>query len=175
MDVKHDSLDAMWGFLQMGGQKTDIPTLKEYCERLQKMLTQKTAGQREAKKSDISFAELDTVCNIIVIEAMAMYLPGDLDRLEWAVLAVEAVVVAAALVLVAVWGIASLCAWIGEIIRCALFHEKTHGDEIRGMADEALAKLFSSKICPPKKKCQGAECFGCWLHYLRSPVDGEDT
>lgn len=37
--------------------------------------------------------------------------------LEWAVLAVEAVVVAAALVLVVVWIIASVCAWIGEIIR----------------------------------------------------------
>lgn len=61
----------------------------------------------------------------------------------------------------------------GEIIRCALFHEKTHGDEIRGMTDEELAKLLSSKICPPKKKCQGAECFGCWLHYLLSPVGGE--
>lgn len=37
--------------------------------------------------------------------------------LEWAVLAVTAVVVAAALVLVVVWSIASVCAWIGEIIR----------------------------------------------------------
>ena len=82
MDVKHDSLDAMWGFLQMGGQKSDIPALKEHCERLRKMLTQKTAGQRKGMKSDISFAELDTVCNIIVIEAMALYLSGDLDRLE---------------------------------------------------------------------------------------------
>ena len=61
----------------------------------------------------------------------------------------------------------------GEIIRCALFHEKTHGDEIRGMTDEELAEAFARRACPPKKKCQGAECFGCWIHYLRAPVGGE--
>ena len=63
----------------------------------------------------------------------------------------------------------------GEILYCALFHEKTHGDEIRGMTDEELAKLFNRLGCPSKKKCYGAECLGCWLHYLRSPVGGEDT
>lgn len=62
----------------------------------------------------------------------------------------------------------------GEIIRCALFREKTHGDEIRGMTDEELAKLLRHKTCPPKKKCQGSECFGCWLHYLRSPMEREE-
>lgn len=82
MDVKHDSLDAMWAFLQMGGQKADVPALKEYCRIFQRMMTQKTAGQRNDKKSDISFAQLDTICNAIVIEAMSLYLSGELDRLE---------------------------------------------------------------------------------------------
>lgn len=43
-----------------------------------------------------------------------------IDALLWlglAVLAVAAVVVAAAVLLVAVWSIASVCAWIGEVIR----------------------------------------------------------
>ena len=43
-----------------------------------------------------------------------------IDALLWlglAVLAVAAVVVAAAGVLVAVWSIASVCAWIREIVR----------------------------------------------------------
>lgn len=43
-----------------------------------------------------------------------------IDALLWlglAVLAVAAVVVAAAVVLVAVWSIASVCAWIREIVR----------------------------------------------------------
>ena len=37
MDVKHDSLDAMWAFLQMGGQpKPDIAVMKEHCEMLRR-------------------------------------------------------------------------------------------------------------------------------------------
>lgn len=82
MDVKHDALDAMWAFLQLGGQKADVPALKEYCGMLQRMMIQKTAGQRSDKKSDVPFAQLDTVCNAIVIEAMSLYLSGVLDRLE---------------------------------------------------------------------------------------------
>ena len=80
--VKRDSFNTMWGFLQMGGQKSNIPALKEHCEMLRKLMTQKTAGQRADKPSDISFAELDTVMNVIVIEAMCLYLSGDLDKLE---------------------------------------------------------------------------------------------
>ena len=80
--VKRDSFDTMWAFLQMGWQKSNIPALKEHCEMVRKLMTQKTAGQRADKPSDISFAELDTVMNIIVIEAMCLYLSGDLDKLE---------------------------------------------------------------------------------------------
>lgn len=82
MDIKHDVLDAMWGFLQMGGQKPNIPGLKDHCEKLQKMMIQKTAGQRKDKKSDMSFGDLDMICNFIVIEAMCLYLSGELDRIE---------------------------------------------------------------------------------------------
>ena len=82
MDIKRDSLDAMWSFLQMGDQKSNIPGLKEHCETLQKMMIQKTAGQRKDKKSDVSFGNLDMICNFIVIEAMCLYLSGDLDKLE---------------------------------------------------------------------------------------------
>ena len=51
MDVKHDSLDAMWAFLQMGGQpKPDIAVMKEHCEMLRHILMQKTAGQRRISR-----------------------------------------------------------------------------------------------------------------------------
>ena len=80
--VKRDSFDTMWAFLQMGWQKSNIPALKEHCEMLRKLMTQRTAGQRADKPSDISFAELDTVMNVIVIEAMCLYFSGDLDKLE---------------------------------------------------------------------------------------------
>ena len=80
--VKRDSFDTMWAFLQMGWQKSNIPALKEHCEMLRKLMTQKTAGQRENKPTDIPFAELDAILNFIVIEAMCLYLSGDLDKLE---------------------------------------------------------------------------------------------
>lgn len=82
IDVKHDSFDAMWSFLQMGCQKPDIPGLKEHCKTLREMMMQKTAGQRKDKPNDVDFADLDMLCNFIVIEAMCLYLSGDLDRLE---------------------------------------------------------------------------------------------
>nr|DAQ06223.1 MAG TPA: hypothetical protein [Caudoviricetes sp.] len=82
IDVKHDSFDTMWSFLQMGCQKSDIPGLKEHCKTLREMMMQKTAGQRKDKPNDVDFADLDMLCNFIVIEAMCLYLSGDLDRLE---------------------------------------------------------------------------------------------
>ena len=80
--VRRDSFNAMWGFLQMGGQKSNVPSLKEHCEALRKLMTQKTAGQRPNNSSDISFDDVYTVMNFIVIEAMCLYLSGDLDQLE---------------------------------------------------------------------------------------------
>lgn len=77
--VRHDALYAMWGFLQMGGQKANIPALKENCELLQRAMMQKTAGQRSNKRTDVDFGELDAIINGIVIEAMALWLSGGLD------------------------------------------------------------------------------------------------
>ena len=80
--VKRDSFDTMWTFLQMGKQCANVPCLREHCEMLRQLMTQKTAGQRKDKHSDKSFDELDTVINVIVIEAMCLYLDGTLDKLE---------------------------------------------------------------------------------------------
>ena len=73
--------DAMWGFLMTYGQKENIPALKEYCYDLIQMLTQKTAGQRKNKPSDISWEELDMTIQSIAIEAVALVLSGRLDEL----------------------------------------------------------------------------------------------
>lgn len=71
----------------------------------------------------------------------------------------------------------------GEIIHCALFHEKTHGDEIRGMTDEELALWLSCHcgcvICPiGKDGCDDTDrdhdCPDHLLEWLRAPVDGEE-
>ena len=70
----------------------------------------------------------------------------------------------------------------GEILHCALFHEKTHGDEIRGMTDRELALWMSCHcgciICPiGKDGCDDTDRdHGCpehLLEWLRAPVGGE--
>ena len=84
MEMVNDQkqFDMMWQFLQIGYQKSNVPALKENCEALRHMMMQKTAGQRNDKKGDIPFEELGTIMNCIVIEAMCLYLSGDLDKLE---------------------------------------------------------------------------------------------
>lgn len=82
--VKYDALGTMWAFVQMGGfqlHAADISSLKENCEILRRMLTQKTAGQRRDKHNDADFHTLDAVTNNITIGAMVLYLSGTLDTL----------------------------------------------------------------------------------------------
>lgn len=80
--LRPDGFDMMWSFLMMGGQEANIPALKEHCELLRRAMMQKTAGQRKDKPKDVDFDDVPTLCNFIVIEAMALYLSGDLDKLE---------------------------------------------------------------------------------------------
>ena len=80
--VNEDAIEAMWAFLRIGGQKANIKALRENCEAMRRMLEQKTAGHRAEKPRDIPFEEIDGVKNGIVIEALALYLSGALDKLE---------------------------------------------------------------------------------------------
>lgn len=81
--LKSDGFDMMWQFLLMGGQKANIPALKEHCAALQQAMLQKTGGQEKYKKAvDVDFDDVPTLINCIAIEAMALYLSGDLDKLE---------------------------------------------------------------------------------------------
>ena len=76
-------LDLMWNFLQMGAQKPNIPALKELCDQLRQAMIQKTDGNRNSNpKEYVSFDDLGTIINCIVIETMALYLSGELDKLE---------------------------------------------------------------------------------------------
>ncbi len=76
--------DMMWKFLMDGGQKENIPALKEYVYDLIKMTTQKSAGQNEKlqAKGHIDWKELDMTLMSIVIEATCLVLSGKLDGLE---------------------------------------------------------------------------------------------
>lgn len=73
-------LDMMWSFLMMGQQKANIPALKENCELLRQAMMQKTGGQQG--KGGVDFNDLETITNCIVIEAMCLYLSGELDKIE---------------------------------------------------------------------------------------------
>lgn len=72
----------MWVMLQRGGQKSNIPALKQLVNDWVKMTTQKTAGQRKDRPKDLSFDNLERVKMGILCEAVALVLSGDLDKLE---------------------------------------------------------------------------------------------
>ena len=70
---------TMWSFLMTKGQRANVPALKDAVYDLIGMTTQKTAGQRAAKK-DISWQGLEMTLMSIVIEATALVLSGELDH-----------------------------------------------------------------------------------------------
>lgn len=80
--IKEKQFDLMWSFLMMGNQQSNIPALKELCESLRHMMLQKTAGQRKDHPKDVPFESLSTILCGIVIETMALYLSGDLDKIK---------------------------------------------------------------------------------------------
>lgn len=77
-------LEMMWNFLRFGYQeKPHIPVLKEHLDAIRQMMVQKTAGQEGYSDSkSITFDDLPTHINCVVIEAMCLYLSGALDKLE---------------------------------------------------------------------------------------------
>ena len=81
-NLDEGQLDLMWSFLRAGMVKSNIPALIEHCDLLRQAMIQKTAGQRDDDpKHFVSFDDLGTIINSIVIEAMALRLSGDLDIL----------------------------------------------------------------------------------------------
>ena len=74
--------EPMWQMFKTFGQKPNVPALKQYVYDLIRMSTQKTAGQR-GKASDLDWEEnLDMTLWGRVIEASALVLSGELDRVE---------------------------------------------------------------------------------------------
>ena len=71
---------SMWTMLQRGGQKSNIPMLRELVGQWVQMTTQKTAAQRGGKA--MPFDNLERIKMGILCEAVALVLSGDLDRLE---------------------------------------------------------------------------------------------
>lgn len=80
---ENDLLDATWSFMQMGGGlKANYPVLKQACLEMRKMMTQKTAGQRKDRPSDLSWDNLERVKVTIICEAMALVFSGEYEEKE---------------------------------------------------------------------------------------------
>ena len=75
------SREVMWDFLMQFGQKADPEQLKSYVKQLIAATTQKDAGQR-SKRGHVDWNELDMIIWGIVIEATALVLSGEMDRLK---------------------------------------------------------------------------------------------
>lgn len=76
-------LDLMWNFLRIGYQKSNVDQLIDLLDQLRQLMIQKTAGQRKDDPNNyVSFKDIGTIVNSIVIETMCLYLSGDLDKLK---------------------------------------------------------------------------------------------
>lgn len=75
--------DTMWSFLMDRGQKANVHALKEAVYDLIQATTQKDAGQRKnTRRRHFNWDDLDMLFMEIVIEATALVLSGELDKLE---------------------------------------------------------------------------------------------
>ena len=75
--------DTMFTFLQMGKQKANIPIYRKAIQDLITMMSQKNSGQITKDKKSINLEEnFDMTIITIVCESVALYLSGDLDKLN---------------------------------------------------------------------------------------------
>lgn len=82
-NLDEGQLELMWNFLKMGSQRPNVPALMELCDQLRQAMIQKTAGQRnDDPKEIVSFNDLGTIINSIVIETMSLYLSGALGKMQ---------------------------------------------------------------------------------------------
>lgn len=79
----NDIPDHTWDFLKDGAHKHNIRALRDAVYSLIKMTTQKTAEQSRANnRNDMPFQCLDMVKWVVICEAVALVLSGELDKLD---------------------------------------------------------------------------------------------
>ena len=79
----NDIPDHTWYFLKDGAHKHNIRALRDAVYSLIKMTTQKTAEQSRANnRNDMPFQCLDMVKWVVICEAVALVLSGELDKLD---------------------------------------------------------------------------------------------
>ena len=79
----NDIPDHTWYFLKDGAHKPNVRALRGAVYSLIKMTTQKTAEQSRANnRNDMPFQCLDMVKWVVICEAVALVLSGELDKLD---------------------------------------------------------------------------------------------
>lgn len=71
---------ALWDAIRR--PQPNIPVLKAAVADLMQILTQKTAGHRKGKSSDLSWGRVPYVKMAILVEAVALVQSGALNKLE---------------------------------------------------------------------------------------------
>lgn len=82
MKAKHFEDLTMWAMLQDEGQHFDPDLLEALVRDWIQLVTQKTAGQRKDKKSDLSWDNLERLKTGILGEAVALVLSGKLKIIK---------------------------------------------------------------------------------------------
>ncbi len=80
--IEEDMFNSLFSFMTMGGMTANKDVLIQACYDMRKMMTQKTAGQRQDKPTDMSWGNFERVKNTIVIEAMCLVFSGELGTGE---------------------------------------------------------------------------------------------
>lgn len=70
----------MWGFLNPGNTKSNVPALIELCETLDGMMARNNAGQPMYEAGQKM--TIDDVMNAIIVETMCLWLSGGLNKLK---------------------------------------------------------------------------------------------
>jgi hypothetical protein len=83
-ELEKGTADFMWAMFRKGNQKANLMELEELCQRLIRMASQKTTGQRN-KPGDLDWGNLGMLYNMIAIEATCLVLDPRFDKLkeEW--------------------------------------------------------------------------------------------
>lgn len=81
--INDGGFEMMFNFLLMGKPKANYPALKELGLALRRAMTQKNGGYKDYRKSkDTPVEDFEQIWRGIVIEALALVLSGEWERME---------------------------------------------------------------------------------------------
>lgn len=93
-ELDEGQLGLMWSMLQLKPKSDctveEVESLEENLDFIRQALIQKTAGQRKGDpKSSVDFEDLGTYINLVVVQALSIYVNGGLTVLKKALMGGE--------------------------------------------------------------------------------------